>query len=114
MLPYLVRLQLSKSGFPHTAAEGLVFPVVALTSTVRQAAVMSCDSKSGTALTQLAAFRSSSSGMIHMLCTSPKPALKCGGILSQVVGQPSKPPLILCAKSRGKVSAQFSCPVQVL
>ena len=26
--------------------------------------------------------------MIHMLCTSPKPALKCGGILSQVVGQP--------------------------
>ena len=113
MLPYLVRLQLSKSGFPHTAAEGLVFPVVPLASAVRQTAVMPRDGKGGTALIQLGTFYGPGGGVVN-LWPSVQPALECGGILSQVVGQPSKPPLILCTKSRGKVSAQFSCPVQVL
>ncbi len=87
--------------------------MVPLASTVGQTAMVSRDSKGGTALPQPAAFRSPGGGVVN-LRPSVQPALERSGILSQVVGQPSKPPLALRTKGRGKPGAQSCCPIQML
>ncbi len=88
--------------------------MIPLSTPIGQAAVVPRYGESGADLFQLAAFRRAGSGVIHMLCAPLKPALEGNRIFPQVVGQSSKPSLVLRSKGGSKSGTQLRRSIQVL
>lgn len=76
--------------------------MISAPSAVRQTTVMSCHAECGAGLPLFEAFKSPCGGVIYFCTVIEQPFLKSIRILSDIVGQSDKLPLLLRSKCGGK------------